>query len=79
MSRVFIYKTYIIRSAPLQLVHSMQWMVSIVIDWERDGRVTGRPFAAAEKTYRTEAEADRRGIIYGQRIIDGKVPGCSVD
>jgi hypothetical protein len=78
VSRVFIYKTYTIRSTPLQLLDSKQWMLSIVIDWERDGRVTGRPFSATENTYPTEAEADLHGITYGQRIIDGKVPGFSV-
>jgi hypothetical protein len=31
-----------------------------------------------ESTYQMEAEADLQGIVYGQRIIDGKVPGCSV-
>jgi hypothetical protein len=28
--------------------------------------------------YATEAEADLHGITFGQRIIDGKVPGLSV-
>jgi hypothetical protein len=56
----------------------MQWTLSIVIDWERGWTVTGRPFSA-ETTYQTEAEADLHGIAYGQRIIDGKVPGFSVD
>src|SRR6185503_5337534 len=52
VSRVFIYKTYTIRSTPLQLLDSKQWMLSIVIDWEGDGRVTGRPFSATEKPTR---------------------------
>jgi len=56
----------------------MQWTLPIVISWERDEKVTGRTFSA-ENTYPTEAEADLHGIAYGQRIIDGQVPGFSVD
>lgn len=78
MNRVFIYKTYPIRSTPLQLRDVMQWMLSIVISWEREGQVIKRPFSA-ESTYLTEAEAELQGIAYGQRIIDGQVPGLSVD
>jgi len=56
----------------------MRWTLSITIEWERDGTVTGRPFSAPS-TYETEAEADLHGIAYGQRILYGKVPGFSVD
>jgi hypothetical protein len=56
----------------------MQWTIAITIDWERDGQVTGRPFSV-RNTYQTEEEADLHGITYGVRIIEGKVPGFSVD
>jgi hypothetical protein len=29
--------------------------------------------------YSTELEADRHGIAYGQRIIDGNVPGLGLE
>ena len=32
----------------------------------------------APGVYKTEDEADLHGIAYGQRIIDGKVPGLTV-
>jgi hypothetical protein len=54
----------------------MEWMLSIVIDRDHDGEVTGRPFSA-DKAYQTETEADIHGIAYGQLIIDGQVPGFS--
>ena len=73
-----IYKHYSIRSTPLQRRSAMQWTFSIAIYWERDGKMTVRSFSA-ENTYSTEAEADLHGIAYGQQIMDGKVPGCSVD
>lgn len=56
----------------------MQKTLEIVIERERDGQVTGRPFSA-KNTYQTEAEADLHGIAYGQRSIGGKVAGLSVD
>lgn len=56
----------------------MQWTLAIAIYWEHNGLVTTRPFSA-EHTYQTEDEADLQGIIFGQRIIDGKVPGLSVN
>ena len=78
MSKEIKYKHYSIRSAPLQLPDSMQWTLAIAIDWKRNGVTTVRPFSA-ENTYQTEADADLHGITFGQRIIDGKVPGLSVD
>ena len=78
MSRRATYKHYTIRSTTHQLVDALQWTLSIVIEWERDGEVTGRPFSA-DNTYPTETEADLHGLSYGQRIIDGKFPGLSVD
>ena len=78
MSRNNTYKSYNIRSTPFQLVDSKQWTLSITIDWEHDGQVTARPFSTGN-TFRTETEADLHGIVYDQRIIDGKVQGFSVD
>lgn len=78
MSKNAPYKNYVIRSTPLQLLDSMQWTLAIAIYWEHNGLVTTRPFSA-EHTYQTEDEADLQGIIFGQRIIDGKVPGLSVN
>ena len=78
MSTNATYKNYTIRSTPLQLLDSMQWTIEITIEWERDWQVTGRPFSV-QSTYATEVEADHHGITYGQRIIDGQVPGFSVD
>ena len=37
-----------------------------------------QPFSTPS-VYDTEEDADLHGLAYGQRIIDGKVPGMSVD
>jgi hypothetical protein len=78
MSKTVIYKTYTIRSIPLQLLAPGQWKIEIYVAWERAGIVSDRPFSLAH-TYQTEEEADLHGITFGQRIIDGKVPGLSVN
>ena len=42
-----------------------------------EGIMNMRSFKAPG-VYKTEDEADLHGIAYGQRIIDGKVPGLTV-
>ena len=49
----------------------------ITIFWEIDGLVTMRAFTS-DGEYDTEEEADVHGLAYGERIIDGKVPGVTV-
>ena len=82
MSKIVKYKTdtktYTITSCPLLLTDTGRWTLNISISWTHDGSVTTRPFSA-ENTYQTEEEADIHSINYGQRIIDGKVPGLSVN
>lgn len=71
------YKTYAIKSAPTQVLSSGKWEVHISILWELGGIVSMRSFSAVG-LYDTEEEADLHGLAYGQRIIDGKVPGETV-
>lgn len=78
MNRNATYKNYTIRSTPLQPLDPTHWTIAIVIDWERDGQVTGRSFSV-ESPYQTEEDAHVHGVTFGQRIIDGKVHGLSVD
>ncbi|MCC6141292.1 MAG: hypothetical protein IT389_11855 [Nitrospira sp.] len=79
MGKEVTYKGYTIRSALRQLPDTAQWELSVFISWQIDGEddeesrhvySTGR--------YATEEEATAQCIAYGQRIIDGKVPGSSV-
>jgi hypothetical protein len=73
------YKGYTIRSTPLHDPDSLQWTLSITIESERrDGKVTAREFSDGNK-FREQAEADLHGIAFGQLIIDGRVPWCSVE
>ena len=77
MSRTVTYQSYKIISAPLQDAHSNQWKLRITISWDRDGRTTSRSFWMPIACV-SEMEADTQGIAYGERIIDGKVPGLTL-
>ncbi|ULA62711.1 MAG: hypothetical protein LZF86_50091 [Nitrospira sp.] len=79
MGKEVAYKGYTIRSALRQLPDSGQWELSVFISWQIDGDddEESRHFYTTGR-YATEEEAAIQCIAYGQRIIDGKVPGSSV-
>lgn len=68
------YKGFNILVRPYQLYESQRWTVELEI--HRNGR--RRPFSLAER-YRTEQEASTRCSVLARRIIDGVVPGWSVE
>jgi hypothetical protein len=68
------YKGFNILVRPYQLYESKRWTVELEI--HRNGR--RRPFSLAER-YRTEQEASTRCSVLARRIIDGGVPGWSVE
>jgi hypothetical protein len=78
MSKTVLYKAYTIRSTPVCLFPTGQWGIEISIAWEHEGGELDLPFSS-DTPYTTENEADAHGITFGQRLIDGKVPGLSVD
>jgi hypothetical protein len=68
------YKGFSIVTRPYQISRSQQWTVDFEI-WRKHQR---QPFSLDER-YPTEHEADARCSGLGRRIIDGRVPGWSVD
>jgi len=68
------YKGFAILAQPYQLHESKRWTVELEI-W-RHGR---KQHFSLRDNYRTEQEADARCSGVGQRIIDGKVLGYSVN
>lgn len=78
MSETVTYHGYTILSAPVRDAESNQWKLRISISWDNAGRMTSRTFWMPI-AYSTELEADTNGIAYGQRIIDGKVPGLGLE
>ena len=77
MSKEVTYKGYTIRSALRQLPDTGQWELNVFISWQVDDDEESRHFYSTGR-YATEDEATVQCIAYGQRIIDGKVPGSSV-
>ena len=74
MSCSVIYQRYTINSVPTQNTETGQWQLRISISLEKDAATKSIPFWMPLE-YATEAEADMHGITFGQRIIDGKIPG----
>ena len=74
MSRSVIYQRYTISSVPMQNTETGQWQLRISIFFDQDGAAESIPYWMPLE-YATEAEADMHGITFGQRIIDGKIPG----
>ena len=77
MSQEVTYKGYTIRSALRQLPDTGQWELNVFISWPVDDDEECRHFYLTGRCA-TEEEATAQCIAYGQRIIDGKVPGSSV-
>ena len=71
------YKGYEIRATPLQLPESREWTLGLEIVRHAGEAVNPRPFRARKK-FRTQEEAIACCFMFGKRIIDGKVKGCTV-
>lgn len=68
------YRRFAIIAGPYHLFESGRWTVDLKI--RRNGR--GQAFSLAEQ-YPTEQEAEARCLVVGRKIIDGGVPGWSVE
>ena len=72
------YEGFIIEALPNLLRDSSRWTVNGQIARDRHGTVKTRSFTAAD-TYETEEQAVLRSFELGRQIIEGRVPGISVD
>ena len=71
------HKGYRIHAKPYRL-KSGKWSLNIDIVAYRSGGVHVRNFTGLN-TFKTEVEAIHRCFHFGQQIIDGKVPNCSIE
>jgi len=78
MAKTVEYQGYTIQSAPSHLMEDERWRLRVFISVEDHRGVRTREFSS-EVLYTTEHEADIHGITFGQRLIDGKVEGRSVN
>ncbi len=78
MAKTVEYQGYTIQSAPSHLMEDEKWRLRVFISVEDNRGVRTREFSS-DVLYTTEQEADIHGITFGQRLIDGKVEGRSVN
>ena len=72
------YKNYVIDAVPRRLAKPPKWQVNIIVRKIGDDEMKNRPFSA-KNSYNTKEEAIPNCFSFGMQIIDGKVPGLSVD
>jgi len=76
----FVYRGYLLRSNSIQLVESNRWTLQVTVSLHKDsgGEPKEQTFSS-ENTFSSKTVADTEGIIFARKIIDGEVPGMSVD
>ncbi|HEU5375224.1 MAG TPA: HlyU family transcriptional regulator [Ktedonobacteraceae bacterium] len=77
-SKSVTYKGYTIQAAPHELIDTGQWGLNLFIMWSTETGEKSRHFHTSDQ-YATKEEAMAHCINYGQQIIDGKIPGLSVE
>ncbi len=76
----FVYRGYVLRSKSIQLVERNRWTLEVAISLP--GGAGGEPREktfSSENTFSSKEMADMEGIIYARKIIDGEVPGLSIE
>jgi hypothetical protein len=72
------YEGFLIEALPNLLRDSNRWTVNGQIAYDRRGTVKTRSFSGAD-TFESEEEAVLHTLELGRQIIEGRVPGLSVD
>ena len=78
MTTAVAYKSYTIQPAPRYLVDTGKWELNVFISWTTGDDEDSWHFVRTGR-YTTEEEATAQCIIFGQQIVDGQVPGSSVE
>ena len=76
----FVYRGYLLRSKSIQLTESNRWNIQVTVSFRKNsgGEPREQTFSF-ESTVSTKEWADMEGIIYARKIIDGEIPGLSID
>ena len=72
------YKGFDITPSSQQRAVSGEWTVRVLIENHTGGGVNKR-FFDAPNTFPGKDEAENQSVIFGKKIIDGEVPGYSVE
>jgi len=76
----FVYRGYLLRSKSIQLVDTNRWTLQVTVSLQKDsgGEPREQTFSS-ENTFSRKTVADTEGIIFARKIIDGEIPGLSID
>jgi hypothetical protein len=76
----FVYKGYLLRSKSIQVGESNRWTLQVTVSLHKDsgGEPREQTFSS-ENTFSGKEMADMEGIIFARKIIDGEIPGLSID
>ena len=76
----FVYRGYLLRSKSIQLVESNRWTLEVTVSLHKDsGAEPGEQTFSSENTFSSKEMADMESIIFARKIIDGEIPGLSID
>ena len=70
MAKTVVYENHVIKSMPEKL-YNQEWRAQVVLIWKNGGSLDSRHMTPTG-TFLSEEDADRCGIIFGQRIVDRK-------
>jgi hypothetical protein len=76
----FVYRGYLLRSKSIQVGESNLWTLHVTVSRHKDS--SGEPKEqtfSSENSFSSKEMADMEGIIYARKIIDGEIPGLSID
>ncbi len=76
----FVYRGFLLRSKSIQLVESNRWTLQVVVSIYKDsGSEPREQTFSSENFFSSKEMADMEGIIFARKIIDGEIPGLSID
>jgi len=76
----FVYRGFLLRSKSIQLVESNRWTLQVVVSIHKDsGSEPREQTFSSENFFSSKEMADMEGIIFARKIIDGEIPGLSID
>jgi hypothetical protein len=76
----FVYRGFLLRSKSIQLVESNRWTLQVVVSIHKDsGSEPREQTFSSEHFFSSKEMADMEGIIFARKIIDGEIPGLSID
>ena len=76
----FVYRGYLLRSKSIQLPESNRWTVQVTVSLRKDsGGEPREETFSSENSFSSKEMADMEGIILARKIIDGEIPGLSID